>query len=157
MKRFSLTSLWNSVHHSSLTSEPENIRAEDLEPRVKYWMRSTIQNSININFHQRYSFHKFYSPLKMEQVQKFVVLNFIKHLPTFCCFFRRWHPLADSDSSFTCNSPQRIPSTFRFILQKKDLRAPGHNLDTPWGTSVFTGNIAVTATHFDVFNVSLFP
>lgn len=69
MKRFSLTSLWNSVRHSSLTSEPENIRAEDLEPRVKYWMRSTIQNSININFHQRYSFHKFYSPLKMEQVR----------------------------------------------------------------------------------------
>lgn len=29
-----------------------------------------------------------------------------------------------------------------FIRQKKERRAPGHNLDRPWGTSVFTGNIA---------------
>lgn len=65
-------------------------------------------------------------------------------LPTFCCFFRRWQPLVVSVSSFTCNSLHRTLSTFRFILQKKDLRAPGHSLDTPWGTSVFTGNIAET-------------
>lgn len=51
-----------------------------------------------------------------------------------------------SASSFTCISPQRAPSTLRFIRQKKDLRAPGQSRDTPWGTSVFTGNIAETIT-----------
>jgi hypothetical protein len=28
------------------------------------------------------------------------------------------------------------------MRQKKERRAPGHSLDTPWGTSVLTGNIA---------------
>lgn len=68
------------------------------------------------------------------------------HSPTFCCFFRRWQPAAVSASSFTCISPQWIPSTLRFIRQKKDLRAPGQSRDTPWGTSVFTGNMAKTIT-----------
>jgi hypothetical protein len=30
-----------------------------------------------------------------------------------------------------------------FMRQKNERRAPGQSLDRPWGTSVFTGNIAV--------------
>lgn len=79
------------------------------------------------------------------------------HSPTFCCFFRLWQPVVASTSSFTCISPQRTPSTFRFIRQKKDLRAPGQSRETPWGTSVFTGNIAETITQRSIYNYFVPP
>lgn len=51
-------------------------------------------------------------------------------------FFLRWPPVVVSASSLTC------PGDLHFILQKKDRRAPGHNLVAPCGTSVLTGSIA---------------